>query len=336
MKQFILLFVVLSSLQCLYLLKPTWFFQSSDGLRKPDYQQPRDWAALPTRNDMADTILPSSGFQDNQANANVDVFFIHPTTYLMGVTWNGDLDNQFLNERTDQGTIKHQASVFNGCCKVYAPRYRQAIIHVFLEETVEGKKALDLAYEDVVRSFTYYMEKWNQGRPFILASHSQGTLHGLRLLKEKISGTEYQKRMVAAYLVGFPFNEKEVAIPICATESQTGCVVNWNSFLYGKKSNRKTAEFESSVCVNPLSWKKNEEPVSAEKNPGSVNRHFDQLYVGAVDAKCEGGYLWVHKPKMDGIITLQSGDNYHVMDYAFFYKSIRDNSIVRAKAFRNP
>ncbi|MEN9704078.1 MAG: hypothetical protein RLZZ209_1506 [Bacteroidota bacterium] len=43
-----------------------------------DYADPASWSALPNRFDAADLVPRKSLFQDNQANAKADVFFIHP------------------------------------------------------------------------------------------------------------------------------------------------------------------------------------------------------------------------------------------------------------------
>jgi hypothetical protein len=37
---------------------------------------------------------------------------------------------------------------------------------------------------------------------FIIASHSQGTHHSIRLLAEEIDGTDLYSRMVGAYIIG--------------------------------------------------------------------------------------------------------------------------------------
>ena len=34
-----------------------------------------------------------------------------------------------------------------------------------------------MAYADVQDAFAYYMAHWNQGRPFVLMGHSQGSFH---------------------------------------------------------------------------------------------------------------------------------------------------------------
>ncbi|MCB1177864.1 MAG: DUF3089 domain-containing protein [Leptospiraceae bacterium] len=328
-----LLINFLFSFQCLYLLKPSKDFNESLELISPDYSKETYWSALPWRKNTAEEVPKESDLKDNQENAPVDVFFIHPTTYLRGKTWNGNLEDSSLNKRTDDGTIKHQASVFNKCCKVYAPRYRQAVIHVFLKETEDGEKALNLAYEDVKKSFLHYMENWNKGRPFILASHSQGTHHSIRLLNEVIANTTYQKQFIAGYLIGMPYSEKDSKIKACESEKETGCIINWNTFLENSRSSRLIEKYESSLCINPLSWEKNELKVDKKFNSGSLNKNFDKLYKGAVSAKCDSGHLWINKPEIGKMITFQRGENYHVMDYALFYNNIRDNAVLRTNEF---
>ena len=54
----------------------------------PDYRQDRYWAALPWRQDEAD--LTPDGLAGRQAEAPVDVFFLHPTTYLVGIRVEGN------------------------------------------------------------------------------------------------------------------------------------------------------------------------------------------------------------------------------------------------------
>jgi hypothetical protein len=45
----------------------------------------------------------------------------------------------------------------------------------------------------VKTAFLYYLQHYNNGRPIIIASHSQGATHGKRLLKEFFDGKELQK-----------------------------------------------------------------------------------------------------------------------------------------------
>src|SRR5271157_4198956 len=138
---FILFFFLVFS--CYSCLAPRKYFEDDRVTSPPDYNQERYWAALPTKKDSADAVPYNSGLKDGQANAKVDVFFIYPTIYLAGRNWNADVNNKKLNRRIDKTTIRQQASAFNGSCKVYAPRYRQAVLASFRNDNENGKKALD-------------------------------------------------------------------------------------------------------------------------------------------------------------------------------------------------
>src|ERR1035437_3335731 len=103
-------------------------FDKSTPTAPPDYSQSKYWAALPTIRDSADIVPYNSNLKDEQADAKVDVFFIYPTIYLAGKHWNANLNNKNLNHRIEKSTIRHQVTVFNGSCKIYAPLYRQAAL----------------------------------------------------------------------------------------------------------------------------------------------------------------------------------------------------------------
>ena len=173
---------------------PKGEFQTASVPPKPDYNQLINWAAHPDKVDLADKT-PTADLKNRQSESEVDVFFLHPTTYYGHKAyqrhWNARMDDQKTNKSTDEGSIQFQASIFNGTGRIYAPRYRQANLNVFFNKKKKesGVKALALAHEDAVAAFEYYLQHWNQGRPFILAGHSQGAYHIMTLIKEKIEGT---------------------------------------------------------------------------------------------------------------------------------------------------
>ena len=330
--KFTLLYLLVIS-GCAFLLKPEKTIQQNTNLLAPDYALLQFWAAHPEKKDLADLVPENSGFVDKQELARADVFFIHPTTHIKGEYWNGDLENEALNNRTDEGTMKMQASVFNDCCRVYAPRYRQAAIYAFLKETNEGKQALAFAYEDVKNAFEYYHRNLNKGRPWILASHSQGTHHAKRLLSEVITKSDMGKTMVAAYTLGWPYPASDSGFPVCKAPNETGCLISWNTYVWDKKPSRLKELYDNGFCVNPLSWYEDNVYMPKESNPGSMPKTFDRILPGIADAKCENGILWTHKVAEDGFPTLELGKNYHLMDFHLFYKSIRENASLRVKSF---
>ncbi|TGL61555.1 DUF3089 domain-containing protein [Leptospira sarikeiensis] len=327
--------ILLLGSNCLFLLNPRNSFAESKNLNSPNYSNLDVWSAHPEKKDTADEIPKDSGLRENQADAKVDTFYIHPTTLLLRPKyWNGDLNDPSLNERTDKNAVRTQASAFNEISRVYAPRYRQAALVVFTKETPEGNEALDLAFQDVKAAFLHYMKHWNQGRPYIIASHSQGTRHSVRLLKEVIStNPEYKKNLIISYSVGFPFAQEETGLPVCKNKTETGCVVGWNSYIWGNSPGRLLERYSKDpVCVNPLSWDQNEEHSPASMNLGSVNRSFDKFVPNAADAKCNSGALWIHDPKIK-IISLGNDGSLHTGDFHLFYGNIRQNAKERTEVF---
>ena len=96
----------------------------------PDYNKPVYWAAHPWKSDPSDS-LPELLLTDKN-DSLVDVFFIHPTTYTgTRQEWNADINNAYINAKTDYSSILYQASVFNQHCRIFAPRYRQAHLSAF-------------------------------------------------------------------------------------------------------------------------------------------------------------------------------------------------------------
>jgi hypothetical protein len=109
--------------------------------------------------------------------------------------------------------LQSQASAFNSVGEIWAPKYRQATFGAFLTGEADAGKALDFAYRDVAAAFDEFVKE-SGDRPIILAGHSQGALHLERLLREKVAGKPIAKRIVAAYVVGWPISTSAAA-PCC-------------------------------------------------------------------------------------------------------------------------
>ena len=122
-------------------LKPTQTSRQARGPPRRTTRSRNSWAALPDREDAAD-VVPSGDVQDLQASAAVDVFFVHPTTFFGTANWNQPLDDASTNQLTDMFVLRSQASVFNSCCRIYAPRYRQATLFSFMDGSGSGNAAL--------------------------------------------------------------------------------------------------------------------------------------------------------------------------------------------------
>jgi hypothetical protein len=315
-----------------------WAQTGRAGADAPVYTDPAAWLRRP--------VAPAHA---------VAVFFIHPTSYFMPVIGNAHFDQRGLPETFNDATIRMQAGAFSACCDVWAPQYRQSSLRAITANTPDAYAADDLAYRDVARAFDAFAAGLN-GRPFILAAHSQGSIHALRLLQERIAGSPLQVRMVAAYLAGvaLPAAIAAKGIPVCDEAKQTGCVVSWNTVRTGYHDQRRTEEaviwWEGGyrpiagrplVCVNPVDWRRD----GVADAPGEISVYPDgrggapASPVAALErAACAAdGLLGVTvKPDWQARFSdmLSRTGVYHDFDYGLFFASISKNTEQRIAAFR--
>ena len=314
--------------------KPAYQFKSSDG--KPDYSDLHYWAAHPWKWDPSDSVpkpLRKNFIKDSVA----DVFFIHPTslTSKKNTNSNASIDDAAINSKTDYSAILYQASTFNEQCRIFAPRYRQAHYNnYFTTDTARANQAFELAYEDVKNAFEIYLKYYNNGRPIIIASHSQGTTHAARLLKEFFEDKPLKNKLVCAYIIGMPIPEHYfTSLQPCKDSLSTGCFVTWRSFEKGFEGSEfvKKETFKA-VVTNPLIWSSDTILAPAKLNTGGVLKNFNIVKPAVVDAMVYKNILWTSKPKFFGSFLLKQ-KNYHIADINFFYTNIRENVKTRIAMF---
>ena len=311
----------------------------------PDYRQHSAWAAHPAFYDYSDS-LPAP-LKPRKTDTTVDVFFLHPTSYLSEKAideshlsepveqfrWNAATGDPEINRVTDEGSILNQASAFNAY-RVFAPRYRQAHIRSFYIDPAVAKPFFDTAYADIKKAFLHYLENENNGRPFIIASHSQGTLHAARLIKELVEGTTLQKQLVAGYLLGLPVAEPFFTeLKPCSTPGETNCFVSWRTFKKGYEPPAVQKETFKAVVVNPLTWNREEGWASRSQNKGALLYKFNKPLPGNVGAAVHGNILWSSKPRFLGNIFF-TRKNYHIGDINLFWMNIRENVKERVERFK--
>jgi len=333
----------------------------------PDYANPSSWAALPHRRDAADVVPENDSFGDRQDRASVDVFYIHPTTYRDTAFWNQPINDVATNAWTDESVIARQAAVFNACCRVFAPRYRQATAAaVYAGADKNPLGAYELAWQDVRAAFLTYMTQWNRGRPFIIAGHSQGSAHAERWLAEFGAQPEYRRSLVAVYAIGVSFSERTLrqiggGITVCATPTSIGCFISWNAFdragdpstylaggLARHRQRYRSEEGSAVTCINPLSFDLARPSAPASDNLGALPARrgvglaealaagvsLPATQAGRLGAACEGGILRVDTPPKEGyaVVPLPNG-LLHFNEFDLFYQNIRANALERAAAF---
>lgn len=308
-------------------------FRSESGV--PDYSKIEYWAAHPKKNDPSDTIPRLLRGNDNEKIA--DVFFLHPTTLLgprEAGNNNAKIDDPVINYKTDYSPILYQASAFNESARIFAPRYRQAHIGMYSEKNSASKyAAFNLAYEDVKNAFLYYLKNENNGRPIIIASHSQGTTHATRLLKELFDGKDLSKQLVCAYLIGMGVKKNSYEkIPVCTDSSKTGCFVSWRTFRQDYSDDWANRLDTSIVVVNPITWKTTNEIADKSLQKGAVLYNLNKVYTQTQNAQAEGSALWVSHPRFPGSFLYRK-KNYHAGDINLFYVDIRKDASRRIAYF---
>ena len=282
-----------------------------------------------------------------------EVFFVHPTSYLEKAHWNAPLDDRESQERA-RLFVQSQASVFNGVGEVWAPKYRQATFGAFLTTRADAARALDYAYRDVAAAFDWFVAHAPKDRPIILAGHSQGSLHLTRLLAEKVAGTPLAKRVVAAYVAGWPVSVPvdlpKLGLPGCARADQAGCVLAWQSFAEPADPKMITDVWDASrgltgaprrgtpmLCVNPLTGSAGG-AAAAGANKGTLvpNKALTSgsLAAPGVPARCDArGFLLIGDSAPDMGPYVLPGNNYHVYDYALFWANLRADAATRLAAW---
>lgn len=343
-------------------LVPTSEFTPTAPMKANAYQDPALWYSRPGIgiNDPARWqpaystdrgLLPSPAERPVPDHA---VFFIHPTSYLSRDNWNATIGDEEA-ERIARIYVRGMASPFNAASEIWAPRYRQATMGAFLTDAPEAEQALDAAYDDVLEAWRYFLDSVDADTPIVLAGHSQGSLHLLRLLREEVKNSPIADRLVAAYVIGWPISVEHdvpmLGIAACATPAQTGCIVSWSSFAEPADPSSVIKTYANSVgfdgkprgdsrilCTNPLTG------IFGGNAPASSNlgtlvpddsMSNGELVTSAVPARCdERGLLLIGDPPKMGSYVLP-GNNYHVYDIPLFWANTKADVARRVDAMQS-
>jgi hypothetical protein len=317
----------------------------------PSYAEVEMWIARPDIPDNPSSWTPE-GFTPTE-DPKASLFFIHPTSYLERTHWNAPLDHEESQQRAEL-FVQSQASAFNNVAEIWAPKYRQATFGAFLTNKADAERALDFAYRDVLAAFEVFLEETPKDRPIILAAHSQGSLHLMRLLRDRIARTALGRRVAAAYVVGWPISTTadlaKLGLPACEEAVDAGCILSWQSFAQPADPRMVTDVYDASIapdgtpragspmlCVNPLSGERADDAL-ASTNLGTLVPNGDltaaKLVKGAVPARCDvRGFLLIGEESPDLGPYVLPGNNYHVYDYALFWANIRADAERRLESF---
>ena len=238
----------------------------------PDYSKASTWLCLPGRTDVCSTPLPTTALNPNGYGSvgrstvahdpPIDCFYVYPT-----VSRDAGMNSDLLVDGSERGATKVQFARFAGVCRTYAPIYRQMTLAAVTAAATgaDVTQPATLAYADVAKAWREYLGKYNNGRPFVLIGHSQGSLMLQQLIKHEIEGKPVARQMKLAILPGYnllvPLGRRVGgtlrSTPICGSPGETGCVMSWVSFREknvppeGAIFGRATQPGMTVACTNP-------------------------------------------------------------------------------------
>ena len=344
------------------LLQPSDRFDEANMVQKLDYSDAQHWASLPQRNDESDFLPEGVTINRNNGDATVDVFYIHGTGYTNRQYWTSPVNMSSATAENTRFSLANEASIFNGCCNIFAPRYREASIFTYIAiDNKERERIMASVYPDIARAFDYYLQHFNHNRPFIIVSHSQGTHHAMRLIKEVIDKSNLANQMVAAYLIGgiikpvtYPYINSLEQVFACAKADDIGCIIHWDTYGEGGEE-RIFKSKDKALCTNPLTWTTGSEIGESKYHLGSasINGAYTMKFYGSDDmepihfepqvkvtqgftqAQCRDGALYVEDLSDTEYNELGSmkDKSYHGIDFPLFHMNIRQNVQLRVDRY---
>ncbi len=245
-------------------------------------------------------------------------------------------------------------SLFAHGANLFVPYCRQAVF-----EALEGERApeaLALARADALGAFDYYMERLNQGRPFVLAGYSQGGKWVTEILKH-MDDTAYS-RLVAAYVIGYGITPADTAtqpghrlshVRLAQDSTSAGVTVCFNSVTDPAALSSLLCA-GNIACVNPVSWSTGPAPatlLAAGETPEADDPRFPYATAAAASGSAA---VTVRVDTARHTLVVSGVDparyalpalrwllpegNLHLQELFFYGKYLRRDTERRAASFR--
>lgn len=299
-------------------------------------------ALVSCEKDASTPASPTIDYADNRCwfenkqgvtEKNVDLFYVVPTciwdyTDSLGQTQHHmDIFNAEQRALTDP-SIQLAKSVLADSCNFFSPYYRQISMDSWLTlDTALIEERFKLAYQDVADAFHYYMEHDNQGKPFILAGHSQGAKAVIELLKREMT-PDISRKLIATYAIGYTVTPEELAgyptLRPAQDSIDTGVLIGFNSVT---RPDAVSPLFRDNVvCINPVNWRTDATPATSYQGfTVAQDTTIHTLIVTGID---EEQYF------IPSVAALLPKGNLHVQEFNLYNEDLRKNVLQRIRAFR--
>ena len=299
-------------------------------------------ALVSCEKDSSAPASPTIDYSDNRCwfenkqdatGKDVDLFYVVPTciwdyTDSLGQTRHHmDIFNTEQRALTDP-SIQLAKSVLADSCNFFSPYYRQISMDSWLTlDTALIEERFKLAYQDVADAFHYYMEHDNQGKPFILAGHSQGAKAVIELLKREMT-PDISRKLIATYAIGYTVTPEELAGYSTLRPAQdsidTDVLIGFNSVT---RPDAVSPLFRDNVvCINPVNWRSDATPATSYQGfTVAQDTTIHTLIVTGID---EEQYF------IPSVAALLPKGNLHVQEFNLYNEDLRKNVLQRIRAFR--
>lgn len=297
-----------------------------DDITPTDYANPDNWMVVSEA-----PALP------------VDVFCLYPTTYSPGA--GEGLVADIGHEGMRQGALvwmAEKASAFETAGNFFAPYYRQldAGYLLSLPREEQDRYIRGVPKTDALAAFDYYIQNFNESRPFLLVSHSQGSSMSKEILFDYLKeNPDVAERMVAAYVIGYSVTQQELDanphVDFAEGPDDTGVIISYNTEAPGMEGDN-TVWLEGSVAINPISWTRTDAAAPAEESLGSLLTvdgeltPMDHLADARVDTErgvvvCGSVDVETYSMPEEARAIFPKGV-YHGYDIPFYYYNLRQNA----------
>lgn len=318
-------------LQIIFLCTTCLILSNAKAFALTDYSKDINWLAKP-----------------NENKYSADVFYIYPTVCITKNANNICSTDDKQMQASAKTVFKLQAEAFNTIANIYAPFYAQYNFKVFAnsnyEKIQEDTKQNTQGLSDIYAALDYYFKNLNQNRPFVLVSHSQGSGIMLIVLSDYMKNhPEYYKRMVAAYVIGYPVTKEYLKanphLKYAKKANDTGVIISYD-VQSPEKSGINVLQTKNQLVINPITWTRSQKHAKAEKNLGSLDEKTLKITTpGIADAKIN---------KKLGVIICSSVDtntyeiklpelfgrgSFHGQDFQFYFLNLRQNAKNRIDNF---
>jgi hypothetical protein len=300
-----------------------------------DYSKAATWLALP-----------------QSITHNVDVFYLSDTAYQKPSPTApniGPIDAPSMISG-DQAAFQRTATAFAPVANIFAPYYRQvdALVQKSMTPANQVKTISGVPTTDATAAFKYYLQHYNNGRPFILAGHSQGSSVLTHLLSVYMKANpKVYARMIAAYVIGYPITQgyldQNHFLKFAQGPNDTGVIISYNTeapTIGGPNPVMLSAQH--ALVMNPITWTRTEAPATAQQNLGSwlpdpTTGQFVKVmnYANAQIDTAKGVLICSSANAAElapGNALLPAGV-YHSYDYPFYYFDITANATNRINHF---